>query len=141
MSRKTSKTTPAEAIFASLEKGMGRFLDLIFKKNQFEVFGHAEITRIWADIEALDPKLAVIEADKLADTVLKRAGLKGDSMAERLRRCEKLINRNAYQGMWEAHKVRNELVHEVGSNFRASASADCLGKIKTFLINLGAFGK
>ncbi|MBI2669709.1 MAG: hypothetical protein HYX20_00980 [Candidatus Yanofskybacteria bacterium] len=60
-------------------------------------------------------KLAVIEADKFVDDVLKTAGFTGESMGERLIliKPDQLIN---LQYLWDAHKLRNLLVHD--PNFR-----------------------
>lgn len=60
-------------------------------------------------------KLAVIEADKFVDDVLKTAGFAGESMGERLMliKPDQIIN---LQYLWDAHKLRNLLVHD--ANFR-----------------------
>ncbi len=56
-------------------------------------------------------KLAVIEADNILDDVLKSANIRGESLGERLKNLNpaQLPNLNE---IWEAHKVRNHLVHE-----------------------------
>ncbi len=56
-------------------------------------------------------KQAVIEADKMFDDLLKRTGYQGEDMGERLRQItpDQLGNINE---VWEAHKMRNRLVHE-----------------------------
>ncbi len=56
-------------------------------------------------------KFAVIEADKLVDDVLKSAGFAGESMGERLMliKPDQLLN---LQYLWDAHKLRNLLVHD-----------------------------
>jgi len=129
----------AGAIFQMMEKGIGRLFDLVFKKNQFEAFPRGELSKMWADVEAMEPKMAIIEADKLVDTVLKRAGIKGESMADRLRRCEKIVDRSSYQAMWDAHKVRNQIVHEFDHGFDDNRANEVLWKMKKFLVSLGAF--
>jgi hypothetical protein len=60
-------------------------------------------------------KLAVIEADKFVDDVLKTAGFAGESMGERLMiiKPDQIMN---IQYLWDAHKLRNLLVHD--ANFR-----------------------
>ncbi len=136
--RKNQKE-PAGAIFQMMEKGIGRLFDLVFKKNQFEAFPRGELSKMWADVEAMEPKMAIIEADKLVDTVLKRAGIKGESMADRLRRTEKMVDRSSYQAMWDAHKVRNQIVHEFDHGFDDNRANEVLWKMKKFLVSLGAF--
>jgi len=59
-----------------------------------------------------DWKLGVIEADKFVDDVLKTAGFSGETMGERLM----LISPDqlsSLQYLWDAHKLRNLLVHDV----------------------------
>jgi len=66
--------------------------------------------RLVKDDEA-NMKLAVIEADNLLDSVLKRMGLEGKDMGERL---EKLTSQQlaALDEVWEAHRLRNLIVHQ-----------------------------
>jgi len=122
-----------------IEKGLSRVVDIIFAKNNFTVFPKGELTQMWQEVEELDPKMAVIEADKIVDTVLKRAGIRGESLAERLRNIQKLVSRRVYNDMWEAHKVRNRLVHEFGHRIDVEESAKSVWKMKRFLTDLGAF--
>lgn len=77
----------------------------------------AEITRQWAEVEALvdqkNPtawKLAVLEADKLLDYGLKSLGLPGQTLGERLKVA--VYRQPALRAVWEAHAVRNRLAHE-----------------------------
>jgi hypothetical protein len=122
-----------------LEKGIGLLVEKLFSKSSFAVLPHGELSGRWQEIERMDPKLAVIEADKLVDTVLRRAGLDGASMADRIRKTEKMVSRPVYQSMWDAHKVRNELVHEVDRHVNEYSSRDAINKMKNYLEALGAF--
>jgi hypothetical protein len=66
-------------------------------------------------------RLAVIEADKILDQVLKLAGYPGEQLGERLKLMneEQLPNLNQ---IWEAHKLRNRIVHETNFSLnRATA--------------------
>lgn len=56
-------------------------------------------------------KFAVIEADKLTDDILKKIGYPGETMGERmiLIKPEQL---NTIGYLWEAHKMRNNIVHD-----------------------------
>ena len=74
--------------------------------------------RAWKRVEERlavgdDPhlKLAVIEADKVLDEVLKLSGFPGESMGDRLKSVNsaQLSNLN---DIWHAHKLRNRIVHE-----------------------------
>jgi hypothetical protein len=55
-------------------------------------------------------KLAVIEADKFFDEVLKRCGYYGKDMGERLKQVNASQIANI-DNVWDAHKVRNNVVH------------------------------
>lgn len=89
-----------------------------------ELFGMSreKIKETWEEIEAspehglMGAKLAVIEADKLLDTVLRSMAFPGETMGERLKTA-------AYKypditKVWPAHKLRNQLVHD--SSFQLS---------------------
>lgn len=77
----------------------------------------SKVTREWEAIvrrletgDEANFKLAIIETDKLVDTLLKSMGYPGDSMGDRL----KLIDASqlkSIQNLWNAHKVRNNIVH------------------------------
>jgi len=72
----------------------------------------------WAEIEkkiesenSADWKMAIIEADSIIDDILQRIGYKGENLGERLKNIEPSDFENL-QNVWEAHKVRNRIVHE-----------------------------
>jgi archaellum biogenesis protein FlaJ (TadC family) len=56
-------------------------------------------------------KLAIIEADNIFDDILKRMGLPGIDMGERLRQFEP-HELKSVELVWEAHRLRNAIVHE-----------------------------
>lgn len=58
-----------------------------------------------------DWKMAIIEADSLIDEIVKSIGYKGEDLGERLKSIEPSDFDNL-QNVWEAHKVRNRIVHE-----------------------------
>ena len=58
-----------------------------------------------------DRKMAVIEADKLMDELIKRIGFKGKDMGERLKQINSSQISNI-NDIWQAHKIRNNLVHD-----------------------------
>ncbi len=54
--------------------------------------------------------MPVIEADKLLDYALKERGYHGQTMSERMKNANGIFSdRN---GVWQAHKLRNRIVHE-----------------------------
>ena len=56
-------------------------------------------------------KLAIIEADKIFDDLLKRLNLPGQDMGERLKGLSSDQVGNL-DDVWQAHKLRNRIVHE-----------------------------
>ncbi|MDP3954103.1 MAG: hypothetical protein Q8Q06_01635 [bacterium] len=73
-------------------------------------------------------KLAVIEADKLVDTALKAAGFPGETMGEMLTliKSEQLPE---IGNLWEAHKLRNLLVHDPSYEMRHN---DAIAAVEVF---------
>jgi len=61
-------------------------------------------------------KSALIELDKLFSYALKMDGFKGNTMGERLKSARNFFDKNTYNLIWQAHKVRNSLVHDVDYN-------------------------
>jgi len=77
------------------------------------------ITKKWTKIEErlksgqeAELKLAVIEADKFFDDVLKRCSYAGKDMGERLRKINASQISNI-DDIWQAHKIRNNIVHDI----------------------------
>ena len=62
-----------------------------------------------------DWRLAIIEADNMLDEMVKSMGYVGENLGERLRVIEPSDFETLNQA-WEAHRVRNRIVHE-GSTF------------------------
>jgi len=57
-------------------------------------------------------KLAVIEADKILDKILESKGYEGATMGEKLKQLVPADLPEIYDDVWEAHKIRNRIVHE-----------------------------
>ena len=98
--------------------------DLFFKKSTksriITVETKEKIQRDWKNIEILltqkspsQLRQALITADKSLDNALKDI-VDGETMGERLKNAETFFEREQYNRIWEAHKVRNNLVHESG---------------------------
>lgn len=80
---------------------------------------------------------ALVEADKLLDHALRDLGITGESLADRLRTIEKRLQRDVYQNLWEAHKLRNSLVHEVGMHATPQTIKTALRRFEQGLRQLG----
>lgn len=97
----------------------------------------AEIKKHVNDFKESSWKLAIIEADKFVDDVLKNAGFQGESMGERLMTIEpgQLLS---LQGLWDAHKLRNLLVHDVNYNVTHRQAILAIEAFEKVLRELGA---
>ncbi len=62
-----------------------------------------------------DWKIGILQADNLIDDILKRAGLKGDTLGERLLKVKPYMLASL-PDLFRAHLVRNRVVHE-GNTF------------------------
>jgi len=77
-------------------------------------------------------KLAIIDADKIADDALKRLGFTGDHMADRL---EKIMPHelSSLDRLWQAHRLRNNLVHTPGYEVPQHDAKIAMGSYEAFL--------
>jgi len=102
------------------------FFDLLFglqKRSFGSVRGETQdkIRLDWENIKILlnqkgpsQLRQALITADKSLDNALKDMVV-GENMGERLKNAKDMFPWDLYQKIWEAHKLRNNIVHE--SNF------------------------
>jgi hypothetical protein len=83
-------------------------------------------------------RLAVIEADALVDRVLKDFGFPGEHLADRL---QNLTTRDvkSLDSLWDAHRLRNELVHNPGFPLSVSDGKHALAEYKAFFEELQVF--
>ena len=98
----------------------------------------------WSEIERhinstreAEWKFAVVEADKLADEILKGAGFPGDSMGDRLMNIRP-GQLTTLQNLWEAHKIRNRLVHDANYFLRYTEAKRAVGLYEKTLKELQA---
>ena len=101
-----------------------------------------EYQQKWLTIEqslTSDPasfQLAILNADKLVDAALKAKGYKGTTMGERMKSAKNVFSdRN---GIWNAHKIRNQIAHEQSVSLSAARTKKALASFKTALKDLGA---
>lgn len=80
---------------------------------------------------------ALIRADKLVDHALKVVS-QGETMGERLKIAQEAFSSwEIYDQLWQAHKLRNKMVHEAGFEPPHYTVKDALEKIKKALEDLG----
>lgn len=97
----------------------------------------------WLEIEnsvrrdnAASWQLAIMNADKLLDQALRERRFKGQTMGERMKSAQK-VWKNANH-VWSAHKVRNQLAHEVNVQLNYDTTLRSLSAFKQALKDLGA---
>ncbi|MBP9747462.1 hypothetical protein KBD13_00820 [Patescibacteria group bacterium] len=118
-----SSTASLSAIGVLVVLGIALFLGILAMRgfsrsstSNWEVLHKEKIRQQWEELSALlklgapGRKLAIIEADKLLDRVLRGVGFPGETFAERLKVAE--YKHKVLREMWEPHKLRNRLVHE-----------------------------
>jgi len=81
--------------------------------------------------------LMVIEADKLLDDVLKSLGFSGEHLAERLEQFGKTRRGKTLEKVWQAHRIRNNLVHASGFEVSEGHAKEVLEAYRAFFEELG----
>ncbi len=96
----------------------------------------------WHEVERMMQKggpanlrQAVIEGDKLVDHCLKHLHVPGESMGERLRAAKARFS--DYDGLWKAHKTRNQVVHETRKELLSFEAKQSIGRFRRALQDLG----
>lgn len=80
---------------------------------------------------------AVISGDNLVDHCLKALGIPGETMGERLKAAGR-ERFSDYDGLWSAHKTRNQIVHEADKELLSFEAKNALAKFERALKDLGA---
>ncbi len=70
--------------------------------------------------------LAIIDADKLLDDTLQVMGLSGEHFSERFEALNKIKKLKSAQSVWQAHRIRNNLVHASGFQIAPKQAQDVL---------------
>lgn len=112
------------------------------KVPDVEIDHTLKVTKEWENIlkrlEAKDEanhKLAVIEADKLLDTVFKKLTIPGSTMGERLKAIP-ISQLPSIDNVWQVHKLRNHLVHTTEFVLTDNKAKQAIAIYKQALIEL-----
>ena len=125
------------------------FFDFIFGSGTGTSYGSVsqetvrKVTSDWENISVLlkqkgtsQLKQALITADKSLDAVLKEI-VPGETMGERLKNAVDKFDRPTYNRIWDAHKLRNSLVHEAGFEPAYFRITEAVSNLKEALYKLG----
>lgn len=111
-------------------------------KQRTDWLDQKAIKKEWQKIENLldsnneaNYKLAILEADKLLDEVLKQMGFGGSTLAERLKVASAKFTK--LRQVWSAHKIRNLLVHQTNYHLSFSEAKRSIKNFKKALRELG----
>ncbi len=116
--------------------GIASFALTQLKNNTIQRWRHI-VEKLDAQQGEKDFKTALIEADALADAVLRAHGFPGDTMGDRLRSIP--IGRiSSLNDLWKAHRVRNEIAHDPHYQVSPREGHDMMRTYKTALEELGA---
>ncbi len=95
------------------EEFMASFVKAVDPKEQKSQEWQDIVGHIDTDNES-QWKLAVIDADKILENLLRTTGYAGAGVGEMLKMAETQGGLRSLQDAWEAHKVRNRIAHETG---------------------------
>jgi hypothetical protein len=96
-----------------------------------------EIRRHMDSTKEVEWKFAIIEADKLIDIVFQKAGFPGATLGERMMNLKDGEIQNM-QDLWDAHKIRNRLAHDLNYFLRYTEAKQAILSYEKVLQELGA---
>ena len=104
------------------------FVTKSFFRKRWSNQDRAFFTKNWQKIlSEKDEKHKILDADKLLDAMLKKKGLAG-SLGDKLKNNAKLFS--DLNGLWEAHRLRNKLAHEIDFNLKPAQTAQAMKGFK-----------
>ncbi len=114
----------------------------VLRRSRSSPLDRAEIQRRWQRIELLARSAdesglrhAVIEADSVFDLAMKLKFFSGLDFGGRLKAAQ--ARSPKLRAIWQAHRLRNELVHESGNSLRRGSAAYAIGIYRNGLKELG----
>lgn len=117
--------------------------DAIKGEKRIPTLRDAGIATRWKSIlakaEAAPPQsltLGIIEADSFVDDILKRMGIAGEHMADRLEKID-TGDLQTLDALWTAHRARNNLVHSPGYVMSEFDARKYMKDYESFLRELG----
>ena len=122
-----------------------RILEDLVEFVAYRPFGAKKTFKQWTKItkrletgKEAECKLAVIEADSLLNDIFKKMGYSGETIGEILKQLDSTTLPNIEQ-IWEAHKIRNNVVHDPDYRFTLDEAKKTLGIFEKALRDLEMF--
>lgn len=122
-------------LLAIISKGSNKKQHSLNTANIQYKWNSLQGARISKNIGSL--KSAIITADKLVDHALKNINSKGNTMAERIKNSRNALG-DFYDKLWDAHRTRNRMVHEIDADVRFHEAQKALDIYEEVLRQLGA---
>jgi len=92
--------------------------------------------RLWSELQMKSHKEAVMEADKILDKLLGHKGYEG-SLGDKLKKANGVFT--DLNGVWEAHKLRNKLAHELDFSVSQDTYKRAMKSFERAFKDLGLF--
>ncbi len=122
-----------------------RYLENTKEMSLYKSGGEKKMSKEWKKIfnrldSQIEPeyKLAVLEADELVDGVFAKMGYSGGAMEEKIGKMDASILPNI-NGILEAHKIRDNIVHDPDYKFDMEKAKQVLGVYEQTLHDLEVF--
>ena len=110
------------------------------KKYTLSEADKRRVQESWANIEKMlaesKESQAIIDADKLLNFVLEQKGIPGENLGERLKNGKSLFK--DINAAWRAHKVRNQIAHDMDIKIAPHQARQTLDLFKRTLRDLKA---
>lgn len=109
----------------------------VFRRPELYGTSREQILKRWEQIEhtatqgTMGAKLAIIEADKLLDQVLRSMHMPGTTLGERLK--STAYRYPNIRKVWGAHRLRNQLVHDTSFEMGSRQAKQALDDYKAAL--------
>lgn len=148
-SRKSTQKPIEQTVVEGIFKGLWWLVTLPFKGlrkdagvGKIGVADREEFQEYWGQVDfylaqANQFQQALMEADKILDKAFIRVGLSGTTLGERLISASNRFESDFYQEIWQAHKLRNVLAHEVGVRTGENEIKAAVSVIKKAIVQLG----
>jgi len=124
-------------------KILKRLLQFLSGKKEVSKRVASMVAKDWQEIEVLlkgdspsQLKQSLILADRSLDSALKDL-VEGQTMGDRLKNAKNLFHPQLYDKIWQAHKLRNSLVHESGFEAQGFIIKSAVKSLKDGLTGLG----
>lgn len=120
-------------------RGVTTNLRVMMKGMDIPTISKGKLQRNWDKIKARlmsdnasQYKVAVLEADRVADQMLEGIGYKGENMAERLKNITAVHVGNV-DDLLRAHDVRNQIIHDPNFVLDKKTATELVGVYENFL--------